>query len=516
MATPLNRRQFLETLRGVTAASLTAGVVSTPALAAAKPRHKQPSSALPTNGDEEAYPTKLASYTKGLPHTERGEVELPAYTAFLKALTTGKHADFEAVPLGGRVKFANPQAAYASTVEGLNLQSLALSAPPAFASAETAGEMVELYWHALTRDIPFAEYGTHALTTKAAAELSRLSDFRGPKENRVVTPATLFRGPTPGDVVGPYLSQFLWLDVQHGSMTLTQRNRVPVANEDYLRTYPEWLNVQRGFPPARVTRLDPTPRYLLTGRDLAEYVHRDYPYQAFLNACLILLALGAPLKGDYPYKKSLTQGGFVTFGPPDALDCVARVASPALKVSWYHKWLVHRRLRPEALSGRVHNHLTHVAEYPLHTDLLTATVLEDIARTTLSYLLPMSYPEGCPTHPAYPAGHAAIAGACATVLKAFFKETHELPTPVMASADGLSLVPYRGAPLTVGGELNKLASNISLGRDVAGVHYRSDGVEGLKLGEAVAMQVLRQLRTTYPEHFSGFRLTRFDGAEVVL
>ncbi len=512
----MNRRQFLGTLRSVTPASLTAGVVSTPAVAAATTRGKQPAPALPTNGDEDTYPTKIASYSKGLPHNDRGEVELPAYNAFLKALTTRQHADFEAVPLGGRVKFANPQAAYASTVEGLNLRSLALSAPPAFASAETAGEMVELYWHALTRDIPFAEYGSHAVTAKAAAALSRLSDFRGPKVNGGVTPTTLFRGPTPGDVVGPYLSQFLWLDVQHGSMTLTQRNRVPVPNEDYLRTYLEWLNVQRGFPPARVTRLDPTPRYLLTGRDLAEYVHRDYPYQAFLNACLILLSLGTPLKGDYPYKKSLTQGGFVTFGPPDALDCVARVASPALKVSWYHKWLVHRRLRPEAMSGRVHNHLTHVAEYPLHADLLKATVLEDLAHTTRSYLLPMSYPEGCPTHPAYPAGHAAIAGACATVLKAFFKETHELPTPVVVSADGLSLSPYRGTALTVGGELNKLAANISLGRDVAGVHYRSDGVEGLKLGEAVATQVLRQLRTTYPEHFSGFRFTQFNGTAVVL
>ncbi len=513
----MNRREFLSKVSTVTTASLTVGVASAPAsVAAAKPRSNQPSLAFPTNGDEETYPNKIASYTKGLPHNERGEVELPAYTAFLKALTTGKHADFEAVPLGGRVKFANPQAAYASTVEGLNLHGLPLSVSPAFASVETASEMIELYWQALTRDIPFAEYGTHTLTTKASAELSRLSGFRGPQVHGAVTPATLFRGPTPGDLVGPYLSQFLWLDVQHGSMTLTQRNRVPVANEDYLRTYPEWLTVQRGFPPARITRLDPTPRYLRTGRDLAEYVHRDYPYQAFLNACLMLLSLGAPLKGDYPYKKSLTQGGFITFGPPDALDCVARVASPALKVSWYHKWLVHRRLRPEAFGGRVHNQLTHVAEYPLHADLLTTTVLEEVARTTRSYLLPMAYPEGCPTHPAYPAGHATIAGACATVLKAFFQETHELPTPVEVSADGLSLVPYRGPALTVGGELNKLAANIALGRNAAGVHWRSDSIEGLMLGEAVATQVLAHLRTTYPEHFPGFRLTTFAGAAVTV
>ena len=102
------------------------------------------------------------------------------------------------------------------------------------------------------------------------------------------------------------------------------------------------------------------------------------------------------------------------------------------------------------------------------------------------------------------------------MLKAFFDEAHVIPAPVVMSPDGLSLVPYKGAALTVGGELNKLASNISLGRDVAGVHWRSDGIEGLKLGEVVAMKVLTQLRTTYPEHFDGFRFTRFDGSNITI
>lgn len=91
-----------------------------------------------------------------------------------------------------------------------------------------------------------------------------------------------------------------------------------------------------------------------------------------------------------------------------------------------------------------------------------------------------------------------------------------IPVPVVASSNGLSLTPYRGTELTVGGELNKLAANISLGRNVAGVHWRSDGIEGLKLGEAVAMKVLAQLRTTYPEHFDGFHFTKFDGTHILI
>jgi membrane-associated phospholipid phosphatase len=126
----------------------------------------------------------------------------------------------------------------------------------------------------------------------------------------------------------------------------------------------------------------------------------------------------------------------------------------------------------------------------------------------------MAYPEGCPTHPAYPAGHAAIAGACTTMLKAFFNESFVIPTPVIAIPDGLALVPYKGADLTVGGELNKLASNITFGRNAAGVHWRSDGIEGLKLGESVAISILTDLRTACPEPFDGFSFTKFDGATI--
>ena len=37
-----------------------------------------------------------------------------------------------------------------------------------------------------------------------------------------------------------------------------------------------------------------------------------------------------------------------------------------------------------------------------------------------SYFLSQAFPEGSPTHPAYPTGHGAVAGACITVLKFFF------------------------------------------------------------------------------------------------
>lgn len=97
------------------------------------------------------------------------------------------------------------------------------------------------------------------------------------------------------------------------------------------------------------------------------------------------------------------------------------------------------------------------------------------------------------------------------VLKAFFNESYILPNPVVPSADGLSLLPYSGSPLTVGGELNKLAANIAMGRNFAGIHWRSDGTEGIKLGEEVAIRILQDYRNTYHEDFFGFSFTKFDG-----
>ena len=144
--------------------------------------------------------------------------------------------------------------------------------------------------------------------------------------------------------------------------------------------------------------------------------------------------------------------------------------------------------------------------------MLNSPALDQTFSRFGTYLLPQAYPEGAPTHPAYPSGHAVIAGACVTMLKAFFDESFVIPKPVEASRDGLTLVPYTGgAPLTVGGELNKLAANIALGRDTAGIHWRSDGIEGLTLGEAVALSVMSDMRGCFNERFAGFSLTKFDG-----
>lgn len=133
-----------------------------------------------------------------------------------------------------------------------------------------------------------------------------------------------------------------------------------------------------------------------------------------------------------------------------------------------------------------------------------------------TYFLPQAYPEGSPLHPSYGAGHATVAGACVTILKAMFDERFAIPNPVEPDAAGQTLQPYDGPPLTVGGELNKLAANVAIGRNFAGIHWRSDYAASLRLGEAVAISVLRDQRLTFNEPFSGYTFTTFDGGTVTV
>ena len=462
------------------------------------------------NGDQTRHDPAWVCYSKGLVHLPNGEAAPEAARHLWRAVDSGDPRAFENIPIGGYIKLANPQAAFAYDLLGPDPQQIAIPPAPAFSSAEQTAEMLEMYWHALTRDVPFAAYGTDPLIRRAAEELNAAGGYAGPRDGKSVTPANLFRGITHGGLIGPYVSQFLWRDLPWTPIRVQQKIRIAAPNVDYLTKWDDWLRVQDGnvYP---VNDYEDTPRYIRTGRDLGEYVHRDFTYQAYLGACLMLFRMSAPLDGGIPYQYSISQSGFVTLGPSDILHVVATVANLALKASWWQKWAVHRRLRPEEYGGRVQRHASGGPTYPLHADLLAAAGPGMIKAKFGSYLLPVAYPEGAPLHPSYPAGHAVVAGACATALKACFAENFVIPNPQVPSADGLSLQPYRGPELTVGNELDKLAENISVARNFAGLHWRSDMSAGLRLGERVAINVLRELKMVSEELFTGYDLRTFDG-----
>lgn len=475
-----------------------------------------------SNPDESSLRSRVGNFTKGMLHSQSGEVEPGSYDKLLDALTGTKPGSFERLARGSGMRLVSPQSAFGAQLEGAEAETFALAPPPSVSTADGAAEMIELYWLALARDVRFAEYAASPVVEAAGKSLEGLSAFAGPHVDGRVLPATVFRANHQGSLSGPHLSQFLWKPIPMGSDKHDQMYRSPVAGNDFMQSYPEWLQLQTGVPPWREYRWEPTRRYIITGRDLAEYVHYDFLYQAFLNAALILMDSGTSsiYNTDYyysstnPYKESRTVAGFTTMGFAQVVDWVARVTTPALKAAWYQKWLVHRYLRPEEFGGLVHRTKTGLATYRLHDDVLNSRAAEEVYKRFGSYLLPQAYPEGCPLHPSYPSGHATVAGACVTVLKALFDENLAVPGCVVPSPDGSSLRPYTGPILTVRGELEKLAYNVAFGRCFAGIHWRCDAEAGIQLGEEVAIAILEDLVNTIPEEFEGFRFTRFDGRPV--
>ena len=507
-----------------------------PALAGAHPCAPTKIRKTGSNGDEERFkgpdgkPSYIGNFSKGLPHDDFGEVKRDTYKTLLHAVD--KEKDFDEITLGLGRKLTNPQSGLATDLEGPDPKSLKILAAPSLDSAEEAAEAVELYWMALLRDVPFTQFDSNPDVAAAAAELSGLKDFTGPKVGGKVTPQTIFRGCEAGDLAGPLVSQYLLHDVGYGALTINQRLQTVQPAKDYLTKFDDWLQVQNGYNTPVKDAFDPTPRYIRNMRDIGQWVHVDALYQAYLDACLILLDSGAPFDPGNPYlpphPDAKTQIGFGTFGGPHVLSLVTEVATRALKAVWYQKWFVHRRLRPEAYGGLIQVKLEGVngvkRDYPIDDQVLKSEALKRTHAKFKSYLLPMAFPEGSPTHPAYGAGHATVAGACVTILKAWFDEDAFLVrdlkiTPKVPNADGTALVDYTGpdaGSLTVGGELNKVAANVAIARNMAGVHWRSDYQQSITLGERVALFILHKQRHDYHEKDWSFTLRRFDGTQVTI
>jgi hypothetical protein len=511
---------------------------------------KMPIAPHPANGDEERYTNKIGSDSRGLPHDKRGEVEQAAWQALHTACQSGDPADFEKIPLGGTRKLVNPVGTQAVSLSGINPTQIAIPPAPALASAERGGEAVEVYWQSLLRDVPLTELRddtSNRDVLAATEEINKLADFRGPKSGGRVTPGTLFRANAlyfdpadpkgrsvtpPGVLDGPMISQFLLRDVPYAAQWISAQIRTASPASEFLTEYEEWLAIQNGTPSKRRLQFDAAPRYITTGRDLAEYIRT--PPALGWAAVLLLATPGGGTDQRYsgiyppaepasypsnPYRKSKTQGpGAATFGLQYVQALLTTGINNAARAVYWQKYFVHRAVRPEAYGGLAHHRLANgVSDYPLHDNFLKSEALDRSKAKYGTYLLSQTYPDAAPFHSTYPGGATGVGAVTATMLKAFFDESRVIANPVQPDpADPTRLVPYNGPPLTVGGELNKLAVNLGFGRNWAGIHWRSDASASMAIGEEVAIGMLRDERTTLREPFDGFSFTRFDGSRVTI
>jgi hypothetical protein len=489
-----------------------------------------------TNGDEARYADHSASYSKGLLQDDIGVVNPAAWASFKTALKSGRNSDFEAIIIGGTRTQNGPQGSYAFDMEGLDSVQFGNAPSPGdptglpvvppfdqIISPEYGAQLTEMYWSSLLYDVAFTDYTANATAAAAAAELTTLPGYRGPRDiHGNVTPDLLFRGTFAGERVGPYMSQLMVTPTHFGQQPIDQLMSTYLPGIDYMTDTTTFQMVQNGIPTGLSNQTDPVRRYLHDGRGLAAWTHTDVLYQGYLIAFLVMAGLRMPVNPGNPYIGSRTQNGFGTFGGPDFAACMGEVAARALNRVWYQKWLVHLTHRPESGGAVLHQILTgnqNRIGARLNNNVLNSKAPQQVFSRYGTYLLPQPFPEGSPTHPSYPTGHGTVAGACITFLKFFFDGNYVIPNPQVPTNDGLALVPYTGpdaGQITVAGELNKLARNVSFGHGVlAGIHWRADTDWSMTLGEAMAISILQDKAKTYNERFT-VTFTKLDGHKVTI
>lgn len=561
--------------------------------AAAKMAFDRPHPRHQANGDEQRYATAnfAMSFTKGLAHSSTTGLiqEADHFVAFRAAVDEGYVDAFttsvRSAPTKAR-QWEAPTAGVVYDLQGPDSHAVTMAPAPALGSQELAYEMAEVYELALLRDVHLTDFTNAASNADITDAVNRLNsidyDVTGmhgrPRKhfNGSVTAQTLFRGSSPNIEVGPYLSQFMLIGtpdqtnsttvadgkITYGALQIDQR--IPVATgTDWMVVWNEYVEVQNGEDKRdNSTLFAAAPRRFITfPRDLATYVHDDALYQAYLNACLILLGMATPTDPGFnklsgagnlylnsldPEDPALTNfyevhereaGGFALWGGPHILTLVTEVATRALKAVRYQKFNTHCRLRPEALAARIEKASEIETAFPSVNGAFSKleTAIQDTVNAVGAHnasgtkLLPMAFQEGSPMHPSYGAGHATVAGACVTILKAYFDTSavlvdrggdalfdHYQPgdTSIEFTPDatGSSLVATANNDfLTLEGELNKLAANISIGRNMAGVHYFSDYYDSLRMGEEIAIGMLEEQALCYKTDPFALSVPTFDG-----
>src|SRR5262249_53147597 len=232
------------------------------------------------NGDASTFTDFSCSYSKGLPHDSLGVPNALAMTRLKNAFATGKPSDFSNIivgtPGGGpNSKLNGPQVALALDLEGMDSHATIIPPAPRVASAQTAAEQVEHYWGALLADVPFTEYATNPLVGQAVADMNNLSFLSSPANNQFPYPVTrqnLFRGqflPADGNVMGPYVSQFMVQPTLYGSQFLSQQHQTFLPDGggggNFMTSVAEYQLVQNGGDSGLHLAFDLTPRYHRNG-----------------------------------------------------------------------------------------------------------------------------------------------------------------------------------------------------------------------------------------------------------
>ena len=179
--------------------------------------------------------------------------------------------------------------------------------------------------------------------------------------------------------------------------------------------------------------------------------------EAYLNAALIMLAMGVPASKGFPEPSPSGRRDACNLRWTHILSLVTEVATRCLKAVRRQKFNYHRRARPEAIGGRPtlsylgrrddkfgdklglyrqglrcdaggiarrpaqgggtnttpsQAAMVAMRGFECETSSCTPHGVDPDLLADCNLLLLMAFPEGSPMHPSYGAGHATVAGGC--------------------------------------------------------------------------------------------------------
>jgi hypothetical protein len=435
--------------------------------------------------------------------------------------------------------------------------NLQLPAAPHMGPAELAAELAELYALSLVRDLPFALMqdphctiwidGTTRFTLhELLCELRSLSWFDdqalpvpGPIEtvlcSRTVcgeadhrrglrlngdgqlTLRTLFRGVVARR--GPEMRLSAFHRADPDARTDLEFSEAPDATAPMSR-WLDWIERCSGASLTLPDEPEMAPPGVDTPRALVERIHQSHPCRTYFNAVLRLLARGAefdpglrPLAGEAP------------LAPQGILSMMAEAADLAFSSAMRMQGRADRLSRPGVFAARITS-LLRTDEMPAQENGTLRAAAEELSHKApnllhwidrynrvhgrdgldgQTLLLP-AMRGAVPQHRADYVAQAMIAGALSTLLKALFdSRRHARLRMVGADKCGVDIC----------SEADRLAADVALARSVAGGYFQAENHQDLRLGEALACQVLRSRLEAQGRSLSlGF--TDFDGRAVTL
>jgi membrane-associated phospholipid phosphatase len=472
------------------------------------------------------------------------------YSRFIEAINTRNQTLLNQV-YASSSKLTDAHCLFDIELEGKYKSSFVIPPAPSITSPTAAAEILEVYAMALLRnynfhildpecifydDIP-SEAKTYLNTLIGYLNLPGIKgNFRYQQVDSSgnITVDTLFRGISRGDVIGPYVSQFFYYETAIGNLKLEQKYQCldisentisDISNSRYYfgKTEQYFNEIWNGG--IKSSSLQTKTKYMTTLLDLLMYINRDQIWEAIFVTASLFLSRGIPI-GFHTKTRSPGFARFINLGPVDLYNLMTKATKLAMNATWVWKWS-QLRPRPEEMAYQIHLAKKYtssdlngsVINFP--QALMNNPILEEIAKyNNGKYLMPLGYSQGSPFHPSYPGGHATIAGAMVTIMKAWFNCDCLIPA-VVPDLTGDNLVMYKlknnnqTQYLRIEDELEKIVTNCSHSRNMAGIHYQSDSEVGILIGEQAAISVLQDEVNKYSDDIA-FRFRKRSGEVVTI